>query len=128
MRFELSTLAVISRFLCLVVGECAIFSGANPLRSTPSNTLSITSRTNIGTCACDTTMQFLWMKLRLGILQLEHGSPHWGYLRGWTKALGVVVGILAFLLPSMVWIHGVGKYWLFYFLPIHFKPSLKDVD
>ena len=76
MRFELFTVAMIPRFLCLVVNERAIFTGANPLRSTLSNSLSMTSKTNTGTCACNIATQYLWMKLRLGILQLEHGGLH----------------------------------------------------
>ena len=45
---------------------------------------------------------------------------HWNQsLEKHTKQIGVVVGILAFSLPSMGWIHGDGKYWLFYLLPIY---------
>ena len=71
MRFELSTVAVIPRLPCLVVNERAIFTGANPLRSTQSNSLSTTSKTNTGTYACNIATQYLWMRLRPGILQLE---------------------------------------------------------
>ena len=60
----------------LVVNERVIFTGANPLRSTPSNSLSMTSKTNTGTYACNIATQYLWMRLRPGILQLEHGGPH----------------------------------------------------